>query len=77
MMKDIVSNSKITMCIALFNLAAGPVLLLEGSKAWIKILGFILIAFGVYCVNFLMHAIEILCKFISEHAEEIEKSTDK
>ena len=51
-MKDIVSNSKITMYIALFNLAAGPVLLLEGSKAWIKILGFILIAFGVYCVHF-------------------------
>lgn len=77
MMKDIVSNSKITMYIALFNLAAGPVLLLEGHKTWLKIFGFILIAFGVYCVNFLIHAIEILCKFISEHAEEIEKSTDK
>ena len=76
-MKDIVSNSKITMYIALFNLAAGPVLLLEGNKVWIKIFGFILIAFGVYCVHFLIHAIEILCKFISEHAEEIEKSTDK
>ena len=76
-MKDIVSNSKITMYIALFNLAAGPVLLLEGHKTWIKILGFILIAFGVYCVNFLNHAIQILCNFISEHAEEIEKSTDK
>ena len=76
-MKDIVSNSKITMYIALFNLAAGPVLLLEGPKTWLKIFGFILIAFGVYCVNFLIHAIEILCKFISEHTEEIEKSTDK
>lgn len=77
MMKDIVSNSKITMYIALFNLAAGPVLLLEGHKIWIKILGFIFIAYGVYCVHFLIHAIETLCKFISEHAEEIEKSTDK
>lgn len=76
-MKDIVSNSKITMYIALFNLAAGPVLLLEGHKTWLKIVGFILIAFGIYCVNFLIHAIEILCNFISEHAEEIEKSTDK
>lgn len=76
-MKDIVSNSKITMYIALFNLATGPVLLLEGHKTWLKIVGFILIAFGVYCVNFLIHAIEILCNFISEHAEEIEKSTDK
>ena len=76
-MKDIVSNSKITMYIALFNLAAGPVLLLEGHKTWLKIFGFILIAFGIYCVNFLIHAIETLCKFISEHSEEIEKSTDK
>ena len=46
-MKDIVSNSKITMYIALFNLAAGPVLLLEGHKTWLKIFGFILIAFGI------------------------------
>ena len=76
LMNNIIKQSKSTMIFTLLGFSVGPTLMLLCERGWVKFIGILCAAYGVYCLNFLVHTIEALCKCLDDIKSATEENSE-